>query len=570
MKQQEDGSVTRVLLVEDSGPDAEFVVRTLPSAKWDVRTVGTLAAALAALELEPAHVALLDLGLPDSSGVNGVQALCAAQPGLAVVVLSGDEREGAALEALQRGAQDYLLKGSWSGPLLERVLRHAMERQRLLRANQELMLRDPHTQLPNRQFFDAALARAAALSLRNGTELGLVVIDLDRVTAINDRLGHEAGDRLLGAVAAKLRKRVRNSDLLARTSGDEFAVMLDGVRDAAALRQVSEQLRGCASGTIAMSGQEMHVTASVGVALLSWCEGLDGLRSAANQAMREAKSQGGDRVCAYSSDGEAEYRNHIRLDEGLRGAIERGELRLVFQPVFDLEPRRLRGFEALMRWTFEGEEIPPAVFIPIAEASGVIDELGSFALREAARFSASLMPARYELSVNLSTRELLRKNLAEELTAVSRITGADPSCFTFEVTESVFADPNSGAAAQLDALRRLGSKVAIDDFGTGYSSLSQLQRLPLDVLKLDRSFVSESVHSREGARLAKGIIALGRGLQLEVVAEGIETEEEQRFVIDSGCSVGQGFLLSRPLDEDVAVKLAQETEVYQARIRSGR
>jgi diguanylate cyclase (GGDEF)-like protein len=561
---------TRVLLVEDDASDAEFVERQLAHGGWETRTVGTLAAALDALEHEPAGVALLDLALPDNEGPHGVQALVTAQPGLAVIVLSGNERESSAVEALQLGAQDYLLKGSWSGQLLQRAIRYAIERQRLLLANERLMMRDPQTSLPNRGFFDAALARAVALAQRNGTELGLALIDVDRVTGINDRLGHEAGDEVLEVVARRLEERVRSSDLLARISGDEFAVLLDGVRDPAALRRVSYQLKECATGRIERDGQVVHYTASVGVALLSWADGVDGLRSSANQAMRKAKSQGGDCVCAYSADGEAEYRTQLALDEGLRGAIERDELRLVFQPLYELAPQRLRGFEALLRWTWQGEEISPAVFIPIAESNGMIDQIGSYVLREAARFSASLLPARYELCVNLSSREFLHKNLAEELRTATRITGADPSCFTFEVTESVFADPASGAARQLNELRRLGCRVAIDDFGTGYSALAQLQRLPLDVLKLDRSFVAESVQSREGARLARGIIALGQGLQLTVIAEGIETEEEQRFVVASGCSVGQGYLLARPLAESVAVDLVQSSEVEQARLRAGR
>jgi len=561
---------TRVLLVEDSPPDAQFVRAALKGDQWDLRVVGTLADALGALAHATADVVLLDLGLPDARRFEGVDALRDKHSDMPLVILSGNQEEAIAIEALQRGAQDYLVKGSWSRQLLHRVIRYSIERQRLILTTQRLHMLDASTGLPNRSYFDEALHRAALLAKRNRSDVGLVYIDVDRVTAVNDQWGHKAGDLLLEEIARRLGGRVRGSDLLARLSGDEFALLLDGVRDPAALRQVGEAFHDCATGTMQLGSQTVDVTVSVGVALLSETAGVNELRSAANQAMRLAKDEGGGRVRAFSAAGEREYRERLRLEVGLRGAEERGELRLMFQPLFGLTPNKLLGFEALLRWQFEGRAIPPCDFIPIAENTGLIDSIGSFVLREAARFSASLLPASYEICVNLSTLEFANKDLAAELVTVARATGADPTQFTFEVTESVFADPNSRAGEQLNALRQMGCRVAIDDFGTGYSALSQLQQLPLDVLKLDKSFVTRSVQDRDAGRLAKGIIALGQGLQLQVIAEGIETEEELKFVVDSGCDIGQGYLLGRPLDEAVAVGLVQDCEVRGAQLRAGR
>lgn len=559
----------RVLLVEDDDLDAKVVERLLGGPAWSVHHVRTISTARAALATTPFDVVLLDVNLPDCHGEEGLTRIRRLSPDVAIVVISNASYDPEVAEAFDSGAQDLLRKDELDGPLLERSIRYAVERQSRIADNRRLQMLDPQTELPNRRFFDMTLEREVARALRFGGEVGYVHIDLDRVRNINARLGYAAGDHAIEEVARRLQARVRTSDLLARIGGDEFGLMLDGVRDASAARRVAEQLIEEAGQPIEINGQYETLSFSVGVSTLSEAGSLDALRAGAARALEEAQEAGGNRVVVWSRAGDAAWVRRLEIEGALPGAEERGELRVTFQPVYELKRNELLGFEALVRWRWNGSDVSPAEFIPIAEEIGQIDAIGSFVLREASRFAAGFAPMDYRVNVNLSAAEFRNRDVVEDVVRATRAAGTHPSQFTFEVTESIFSDARGTAGAQLEGLRRLGSKIAIDDFGTGYSSLSQLRHLPVDILKLDRSFVSESVQDRDAALLTRGIIALGHGLQLDVIAEGIETDAEWQFVVDSGCTSGQGYLLGRPLEVADANELIHQSARQRQRASLG-
>lgn len=397
------------------------------------------------------------------------------------------------------------------------------------------------TGLPNRKVFFEQLGEG------RGDAVGrsVLFVDLDDFKDVNDGLGHEAGDDLLRAVADRLRRAVRDGDVVARIGGDEFAVLVvDGGPTAGRLvaRRVVESL----ARPFDIGGHRIAVSASVGVAS-GTTEGVDELLRDADIAMYRAKGAGKGRVAVYDpgmSHGAAE---RLSLHSDLADAIELGQLRVLYQPVFDVAEGHLRGGEALVRWEHpQLGLLPPDRFIGLAEDTGLIRPLGAWVLQQACE-EAAAWPGDLSVAVNLSPRQLEDDDIVRAVTAVLDRTGLAPGRLVLEVTESALARDPGAMVERLTALRATGIRIAIDDFGTGYSSLSALVQLPLDVLKIDRSFVDGMLDRPAAADLVQVLIELGRTLGLEVIAEGIETSEQLRALAARGCPQGQGFLFSPPV-----------------------
>ncbi|HSW25855.1 MAG TPA: EAL domain-containing protein, partial [Burkholderiaceae bacterium] len=417
---------------------------------------------------------------------------------------------------------------------------------------QYLATHDSLTGLPNRVMFGELLNHVLALSRRNQSKFAVLFIDLDRFKFINDSLGHEAGDALLREVAKRLKESLRASDIVARLGGDEFVMLLQDLGHSEQAGPIARKLLSAVIKPIELNGQECRVTASIGISVFpDDAPDEASLMTHADLAMYHAKEEGKNNFQFYDGRLETLSLERLTLETKLRRAIERDELSLHYQAKLDLASNAISGVEALLRWnSAELGAVSPAKFIPVAEETGLILAIGKWVLRTACAQSvlwqrAGLPPVR--VSVNLSPRQLNDPELLAAVQDVLAETGLKPDLLELEVTESSVMHNVERALEVLCALKDMGLRLAIDDFGTGYSSLAQLKRFPIDTLKVDRSFIRELPADSEDKAIAEAIIAMGRTLSLTVVAEGVETREQQEFLRERLCDQMQGFFFSKPV-----------------------
>ncbi len=423
-----------------------------------------------------------------------------------------------------------------------------------------LSARDPLTGLHGRGWFLGRLRRVAERD--GGRRFAVVLLDLDRFELINDALGYEAGDRLLRGVARRLGEHLRPSDRLARLGVSEFALLLESVGDCAATERAAGLISECLAAPFDIGGQEVFVTASLGVAL-GWAGpwAAEELMRDAGAALSHAKSLGGTRREVFEPAMRARAADLLRRGAELRRAVEREEFVLHYQPVFALGSGAVHGFEALVRWRHPRLGLTgPADFIPLAEEMGLIVRLGRWVLAQAchqARAWRERHPAfaQLEMSVNVSARQLDDPGFIADVVGALCDAGLDPRGLRLEVTEGVLAESPAAAGRVLHELRALGVVASIDDFGTGYSSMSQLQHLPVTALKIDRSFIARVAEGDKELEIVRAVVGLAHNLGMEVVAEGIETEGQAARISALGCRWGQGYFFSAPIDAGDAVRL---------------
>jgi diguanylate cyclase (GGDEF)-like protein/PAS domain S-box-containing protein len=410
---------------------------------------------------------------------------------------------------------------------------------------------DALTGLPNRLLFQDRLRQAIVQARRSGTMVALLYVDLDRFKRINDTLGHATGDELLRQVAGRLRACLRASDSLARLSGDEFIVTLTGLRNPKHASLVADVILAQLRNPFVVDDSELYVTASVGISVFPQdAPDANALQRSADNAMYRAKSRGKNRFECFLPEMGAAMFQRLEVENYLRRALERGEFCLHYQPQFDLQSGRLVGQEALLRWNHPKlGSIAPDQFIPIAEENGLIVPIGTWVLEQACQQTSAWQRAGYPLkgvSVNVSALQFGRADFVDTVSRVLKSTGLEAPFLELELTESLVIRDVRESASKMEKLRELGVQISVDDFGAGCSSLSYLQRLPIDILKLDRSFVEEFKTSGGDSSLVRGIVALAHGLGIRVTAEGVETREQFDLVHHSGCDKVQGFLLGRP------------------------
>jgi diguanylate cyclase (GGDEF)-like protein len=554
-----NGGRHNVLLIEDNPGDARLIREMIaedPDAPFELHCADRLAHGLEFLANRPAGLVLLDLSLPDSLGLETFAKVFAHSPAVPIIVLTGTDDSTVALKAVQGGAQDYLVKGKLDRELLVRAMQYSIERKRYQLQIEHQANYDALTGLPNRTLLHDRL-RQAVFAQRHVRAIAVVFIDLDHFKFVNDSLGHGAGDELLKQMSERLRSVLRDGDTVARLGGDEFVLILNDQNNEEIVFRAMQRIVARINEPILIEGKELYVTCSAGISLHPQ-DGpdVDTLLKNADVAMYRAKEAGRNNFQFFTAEMNQIVNERLQLEHSLRRALERREFLLHYQQKVNLKTGAIVGSEALLRWLNpEWGLVRPARFVPLAEETGLIVQIGEWVVEEACRQNVSWQKAGLDpgvVSVNLSARQFRQQGLVRAVSRILAATGLDPSALEMEITESMVMHNAEAAIAILQGLKSLGVTLSVDDFGTGYSSLSYLKDLPIDTLKIDRSFVRDiraAGDPGEGV-LAQAIISLGHALDLKVIAEGVETDDQVRFLTKHRCDEVQGFYYGEPMAPD--------------------
>lgn len=512
---------------------------------------------------------LLDVMMPDINGYRVAEQLKANPDNqfVPIIFVTGSTRNNEVLvDSYASGAVDVLFK-----PIEPEIIRAKvkifleLDEQRRLIHEQRLSLEkafdqlqhyaqlDQLTGLYNRDEISSILVNLMEQARRQQATLALLFLDLDHFKNINDSLGHDVGDMLLKSVALRIRNAVRRSDFVARLGGDEFAVILNGLENEEAASLVAQKILDQLVVPHNLESHEVIISSSIGIAVFddSYQSASD-LLKAADAAMYQAKRKGRSQFAYFSPELEAQALKRMEIARALNGAINDNELSAFYQPQFDARSGELVGFEALMRWRRNDEWISPALFIPIAEETGLIPRLGEWVLRHCCAQlrtwqQQGIVDTSVKMAVNISNRQIQANNFLQILESTLQESQLAPSCLELELTESTVMDDPKSTISVFKKIHTLGVEIAVDDFGTGYSSLNYLRQLPLDCLKIDQSFVKDISVDRNDEAIVKAIIGLSHTLGLKVVAEGVETEVQSRFLREHDCDTLQGYLYGRPI-----------------------
>jgi diguanylate cyclase (GGDEF)-like protein len=554
-------SHVRVLLVGGDAQDADSIAALLDASRsiaFELVAEPELSAGLARAEGRNVDVMLLCIDAADAPRLGQLAEVRMSAPLLPVVVLSDVDDESVALKALQSGARGYLVRSELNPRLLSTTLGAALESHRMiLQLNtareraRHLATHDQLTGLANRSLFHDRLTQAVSSARRSRQKLAVLFVDLDGFKSINDTLGHAVGDGLLRGIARRIASCLRETDTAARLGGDEFAILLTNLATELDAATVARKLLATLGEPLQFRQQSTTIRCSVGIASFPRdAQDAEVLLKRSDTAMYHAKQRGGNRFDFYTEDMNAAIQRRVALEDRLRTALERREFLIHYQPQFDLTRGRIIGAEALLRWKHpELGLVSPGHFLPIAEETGLIVPLGDWILRSACEQNARWNKAGHRglrVSVNVSSQQFLEPGLADVVKSALDESGLAPISLELEITESSLLRDVEITINTLRRLKDLGVRLAIDDFGTGYSSLAYLKRLPIDVLKIDQSFVAALTTDPADATITQTIVQLAAGLNLTTIAEGVETLEQLLLLGSYGCSRMQGFLFGKP------------------------
>jgi diguanylate cyclase len=561
--------ILRVLVVEDNAADARLLREMFSNEKpgsFEMIHLARMSDAVIHLERNEVDIVLLDLGLPDAGGLDSVRRAHAAAPSVPLIVLTGLDDEALATQAMNEGAQDYMIKGQVESRALPRALRHAIEHHRIQVETKYSAQHDVVTDLPNRLLLRDRITQAIQLARRRNTSTGVLFLDLDRFKYINDSLGHSVGDKLLQSVSLRLVSSVRISDTVSRQGGDEFIILLSEITHPHHAAVSAKKILLALGAPHSIGGHDLHIDGSIGISVFPGDgEDTETLIKNADTAMYDAKAKGRNNFQFFKAEMNLKMVERQILEAGLRRALERNEFLLHFQPKVNLRTAEITSAEALVRWQHPDRGlIPPGQFVPVAEDCGLILKIGRWVLCEACRQARAwqlqgLPPL--SIAVNVSAMEFRSKGFVENVGSILSETGLDPRYLELELTEGVLMDDAEFTASVLRELKTMGVQLAVDDFGTGYSSLSYLRKFPIDALKIDRSFVNQITADSDDSTIVAAIINMGKSLKYLVVAEGIETQQQRTYLQSRHCEEGQGYLFSKP------VSVAQFAELLQNGIR---
>lgn len=425
---------------------------------------------------------------------------------------------------------------------------------------------DSLTDLPNRRYVETFLADYTDLNNKNKQHmLGIVLLDLDRFKVINDSLGHQAGDLLLQAVSARLMDSVGEKEIIARIGGDEFIVIIPNMHHSDEALYICEKIMKSMEDDFEIFGQKLNVTTSIGISLYpNHGNDLDTLVKGADLAMYQSKDKGRNCYTLFSTKMRDRAIERMEMEILLRQALDINEFVLFYQPKIKIGSSKIYGMEALIRWKKNDHIIPPDAFIPIAEETGLIVTIGEWVLRRACLDCKAWHDeglTHLSVSVNISPQQFKRQDIERLVSSILQETGLPSSALELELTEGIIMDEPNHASFIISKLKALGIKISIDDFGTGFSSLGYLNQFPIDILKIDKSFVTNLETDEANASISTAVISLAHSLNLKVVAEGIENEEQLTFFRKHGCDFGQGYLISKPVEIDRVMNLIRKNEL---------
>ncbi len=546
----------RVLIVEDSAADAELLLRELRRGGYapECERVETPEGLDAVLARQSWDLVISDYAMPCFNGLQALKRVKQNGRDIPFILVSGSIGEDIAVAAMKAGAQDYIMKDNIARliPAIERELKEAEVRRERWRAEERsryLAHIDPVTDLPNRIRFHEQVQQAVAASVREGRPMALLLMDLERFKEVNDTLGHQHGDQLLRQVGQRLRDALFSPDTVARLGGDEFGILLPRLTSAGDIAVVCKKILAVLDEPFMVVDIPVAVEMSIGVALAPGrADNADNLMQQADMAMYHAKKSGGG-YAVYDPEYNPYNPQRLALMAELRDAIERNQLLLHFQPMVDIKSRRIVGTEALVRWLHPRHGLlTPDKFIGTAEHTGLIAPLTRWVLTDALSHcqGACRQGICLRVSVNLSARSLHDPHLPEMVESAFKTTGAEPGRLTLEITESAIMLEPKRAEETLVRLSRMGIRLSIDDFGTGYTSLASIARLPVNEIKIDKSFVAGMLTGKSDATIVRSVIELAHNLGLTVVAEGVETEATLDALAALGCDEAQGYFISRP------------------------
>jgi diguanylate cyclase (GGDEF)-like protein len=558
-----------VILVIDDDDQIRRLLLEILGDRYDCWEVGSAEEALLVLARQSFDLVISDINMGSMSGLELIPHVQSISEDTIVLMISGQNNIETAIEVLRAGAFDYIMK-PFNTRHLEVALERALKQSSLLKEKRRykdqleklltkrtaevnhLAYYDTLTGLPNRTLFEDRLQQAVAVSQRAGKLLGILFISIDQLKKVNDSLGHLSGDELMKQVARRLRSCVMEGDTVARFGGDEFVVMLTQIDGAKDVVEIIGSIRDALHSPFDLDGHELFCTTSVGASLFP-CDGKEShsLLKNAGSALYRAKKSGGDNYRFYTDGMNSKASKQFALETSLRHAIDNEELVLHYQPRLAVDSLKITGVEALVRWQHpQLGLLSPAEFIPLAEDNGLIVPIGEWILRTACRQNLEWQERGFppmRVGVNVSARQFHQQHLAELVLQILEETGLAPEYLDLELTESSIMSNGQATINVLTKLKSMGVTISIDDFGTGFSSLSYLKRLPIDALKIDQSFVRDVTTDRNDAALVMAIVSLAHNLRLHVVAEGVETEEQLRFLNLLRCDEVQGYLFSKPL-----------------------
>lgn len=554
----DQAKVIRVLHIEDDRFDARFVSEVVAGEKNNCCKIThskTLTNAIKRLNRCEHDVVLLDLNLPDSRGLNTIDTLHEQFPELAIVVLSGNNEEKDALEAVRLGAQDYIPKNTADAAQILRTLHYAIDRKEYELNLMNLAFHDPVSGLANRNLFLNNLQQSMQRCDRTKERMGLMFLDLDHFKEINDQYGHDAGDEVLRECATRLSTCVRKQDLVARLGGDEFTIILENIKDRRNAERIARKIINSLREPIELDNTQVNISTSIGI---SFYDGqveipAETLIKQTDIAMYRAKKAGRDNYKYFMRNLKETNSPGDNISALLDHALENNEFHIYYQPQIDTETHALVGAEALLRWNNkELGSVLPTVFIPLLEDTGHIVEVGEWVLKTACQNWANWIKegkisADATISVNLSALQFTQEDIVKTIAKLLGKTGLQASQLDLELTESTLLSNTERNLHTLKKIKNLGVSLTIDDFGTGFSSLPYLKHFCFDRLKVDRSYINHVLDNSVDAAISSSIINLAENLDLKVIAEGVDSWDKVNRVKSYGCTIMQGFYYSRPL-----------------------
>ena len=544
------------IIIADDDPSILLLLRhILTENNYQVTEASTGLEAIKLCRDNKYDLAIFDLVMPEVDGIAACKEVTyqVSNPPPVLIITSLDD-DSSVSRAFEAGAIDYITKPiNWS-VFKQRVKRIVIGEQNRIKV-QRLEFHDTLTGLPNRALLLDRLESATLRAQRSGQLVALMMVDIDNLKLINKTLGHSNGDKLIQSVASRLNKSIRDTDTLSRSGGDEFNLVVENINHLEDIGAMAAKFSNIIEHSLTIMDQEIHVKASIGISIYPQ-DGADigSLLSHADAALYRAKEKGGNVFEFYSPELGKKANRRLRLETNLRSAIENDELIVYYQPKVDLNTGVPSGMEALVRWAHpEQGIIAPDEFIPVAEETGLIIQLGQLVIEKSCaqfkKWQDANLPVT-NISINVSARQFKEQDLVTLLQEILSRYELDATHIELELTESTLLKNEDHAESKLNQLHNMGIKISIDDFGTGYASLAYLKRLPIDILKIDRSFTDGITHDADDIAIVNAIYGLAKGLGLKLVAEGIETSEQLVKIKNLGVDYGQGYFWSPPLPAD--------------------